>query len=350
MRGFKGLTLLPESSLREAIAVIDRGVLQIALIATNGNRLLGTVTDGDIRRAIIRGLPLETPVSQIMNGEFTAVRPETFIQEVLNLMQARGLKQIPVLNSEGRLMGLHVLQDLIGIVELPNWVVIMAGGQGRRLHSLTERVPKPMLAVGERPLLDRTVAQLIAQGFRTIFLAVHYLGDQIQSYFGDGRKFGCEIKYLAETAPLGTGGALSLLPEKPAHSLLVINGDLLTEVNYVALLDYHVQNKCAATLCVREFKYQVPYGVVEVDHHLVLDVEEKPTQQFLINAGIYILEPGVLSLIPRNAKYELPKLISELRRQGKSVGAFPVREYWVDIGRQEDYEQVQGHFNAGSPS
>lgn len=319
--------------------VIDRGVMEIALVIDEQERLLGTVTDGDIRRAILCGLALETPVSEVMNRHFTAVGAEVSPKEVLSLMVARSLKQIPVLAPEGRLLGLHVLPDLIGgVSERSHWAVIMAGGEGRRLRPLTEAVPKPMLPVGNQSILERIITQLVAHGFRRIFLAINYLGFKIEEYCGDGRRFGCRIDYLRESRPLGTAGPLSLLPEHPEHAVLVANGDLVTELNFSALMDYHTQQKHAATLCVREFAYQVPYGVVQVNGQQVISIEEKPLRRFLINAGIYVIEPEALALVPQGAEFNMPDLLETLKARGEAVGAFPIREYWLDIGRLEDYQ------------
>lgn len=339
MRSCDKLTIGPQTSLREVMAVIDQGAVEIALVVDGEGRLVATVTDGDVRRAILRGLALEAPVAEVSNRQFTAVGPDAASKEVLTLMLARSIKQVPVLSSDGQVLGLHVLPDLIGgVSERSQWAVVMAGGEGQRMRPLTENVPKPMLRVGNQLILGRIITQLVAYGFRRIFLSINYLGFKIEEHFGDGRRFGCTIEYLRESRPLGTAGALSLLPEYPTDSLLVTNGDLVTELNFSALMDYHVQQKHTATLCVREFNYQVPFGVVKVNKYRVASMEEKPLQRFLINAGIYVLEPELLSLIPRDTQYHMPNLLETASAAGKIVGAFPIREYWLDIGRLEDYK------------
>ncbi len=321
------------------MTIIDRGSEEIALVVDSQGCLIGTVTDGDIRRAILRGVGLESRVTEVMNPHCTVVGAEVSPKEVLTLMRARSLKQIPVTAPDGRLFGLHVWRDLVEpIVERPNWAVVMAGGEGQRLRPLTENLPKPMLQVGREPVLERIVVQLVAHGFHRIFLSVNYLGEKIEEYFADGRRFGCSIGYLREARPLGTVGALSLLPGRPDCALLVANGDLVTELNFSALMDYHTQQGHDATLCVREFSYQVPYGVVNLNRYRVVDMQEKPVQRFLINAGIYVLEAGLLGMIPPSVEYHMPKLLELASAAGKVVGAFPIREEWLDIGRLEDYE------------
>lgn len=350
MVDFRKVLVSPGATLRETMAAIDQGAVEIALVADEQGRLLGTVSDGDIRRALLRGLSQDVQISQVMNTHFTSVRPDAQVEEVLNLMQARSIKHIPVIDSECRLIGLHLLQDLIEVKERPNWVVIMAGGRGLRLRPLTESVPKPMLTVNGQPLLERTVTQLVAHGFRRLFLSICYLGNQIQEHFEDGKRFGCRIDYLKEEKPLGTGGALSLLPERPKGSLLVINGDLLTNTNFTGLMDYHSNYENAVTLCVKELIYEIPYGVVGVNGHNVIDLQEKPTQRFFVNAGIYVLEPHAVDLVPRNEEYSLPQLVDAVRKKGEAVGAYPIREEWVDIGRLEDYRRVQMQLGEGDKS
>jgi dTDP-glucose pyrophosphorylase len=316
---------------------IDRGRLGIALVVDADGRLLGTVTDGDLRRAILRGVALDAAIDRVMNRDFTAVGRDATVSSVLELMRVRSIRQIPVLDAGGCMIALYFLPDLVEPSTRPNWAVIMAGGEGRRLRPLTEETPKPMLPVGERPLLENTVALLVSHGFRHLFISIHHLGDQIQTHFGDGEKFGCHIAYLRERKPLGTAGALSLLPERPRDPLLVVNGDLLTDVNLSALMDYHVETGCAATQCVREYVFQIPFGVVRCEEGQVIGVEEKPLQRLLINAGIYVLSPALLKLVPVDHEISMPDLLAQARREGYRVAAFPIRERWIDIGRPEDY-------------
>lgn len=326
------------------MAVMDRGAMEIVLVVEEG-RLLGTITDGDIRRALLGSATLESRTGDVMNRHFSAAELSTPLEGILQLMLARSIKQIPVVDPRGRVLGLYLLQDLVETRPArPNWAVVMAGGRGRRLEPLTQSTPKPMLNVGDQPLLHHIIDQLVGYGFRHLFIALHYLGDQIEDYFGDGGRFGCSIRYLREDHPLGTAGALSLLPETPHDPLLVVNGDLVTDINYSALLDFHKQQEHDATLCVREFQYRVPYGVVALDRTRVIGIEEKPLHRFHISAGISVLNPAVLSHLSTGGPVQMPDLLETARRAGLCVGAFPVQEYWLDMGQMEDYLKVRQQF------
>lgn len=340
MRDCRDLCVTPETELQQVLAVIDRGAVEIVLIADATGRLLGTLTDGDVRRALLRGLPLSVAVAEVMNPRFVSVGSDAAADQIVALMQARGIYQVPVVDGEGRLLGLHILRDLIGPEPRRNWAVIMAGGEGRRLWPITKYLPKPMLMVGGRPLVERLVTQLTACGFQTIFVSIGYLSHQIETHLGDGTQWGCQIRYLKEDRPLGTGGSLTLLPSPPDAPIVVVNGDLLTEVNFAALLDYHDQQQHLLTMCVKEFAYQVPYGVVKLDGRRIAALDEKPTQRYLVNAGIYALSPSTLEMIPKGVEYDLPNLVAALLRNNDSVGALSITEFWSDIGRPEDYDRL----------
>jgi NDP-sugar pyrophosphorylase family protein len=281
-----------------------------------------------------------------MNPHYSSVETNTSPDQILQRMLARSIKQMPVMDSRGRVLGLYLLQDLVDMEPLvrPNWAVLMAGGRGQRLEPLTNSTPKPMLTVGDQPVLHRIVDRLVGHGFRELFISIHYLGDQIAAYFQDGHAFGCRIRYLKETEPLGTAGALTLLPERPSDPLLVVNGDLLTELNFSALLDFHLQQRHDATLCVRHYNYRIPYGVVALDQARIMGIEEKPLQRFFINAGITVLNPDLLPSPSRPRAVHMPDLLEEARRAGRTIGAFPIQEYWLDMGQMEDYMRAQQEF------
>lgn len=335
------LRVAPEASVKHTMAVIDQARLGIALVVDADDRLLGTVTDGDVRRAILRGVGLDAPVREVMATRFTVLEEGASDQDALETMQAHQVGQVPALDREGRVRGIFALPDLLAGETRPNWVVVMAGGQGQRLRPLTNDLPKPMLPVGEQPLLEIAVRRLVSHGLRELFLSVHYLGLRIEEHFGDGSAFGCHIRYLREPQPLGTGGALALLPERPRHPLLVINGDLITDLNFSAMLGAHARHGGAATMCVREYTHEIPYGVVRVADDQVAGLEEKPVRRELINAGIYVLDPALLDLVPRGEAYTLTRLIEDAMARGGSVVPFVVHERWLDIGRPGDYEQVR---------
>lgn len=332
-----------DSTIIETLKIIDEQALQIALVVDATGRLLGTVTDGDVRRAILHGISFDEPVNRIMNQQPKTVKIDESRDAVLFIMKRYQLKHIPVIDHNGFIVSLEVLNDMIGEIR-ENPVVLMAGGLGTRLGELTQDCPKPLLKVGDKPILETILQNLIEYGFYKFYLSVNYKAEMIEQYFGDGSKWGVDIRYIRENKRLGTAGPLSLLPEKPAHPLVVMNGDLLTKVNFKHLLDFHTGHKSQATMCVREYKFQVPYGVVQLDQHRLIGIVEKPTQQFFVSAGVYVLEPDALKLIPQRKFFDMPTLFNKLVRQKRETAAFPIREYWLDIGHLCDFERANGEF------
>ena len=335
-----------QASLREVMACIDRGAKGIALVLNEQRRLVATLTDGDLRRAVLAGLSLELPVANLLEklraqGKSHPVTlPQGSGKEaILEEMKVRAVRQIPLVDDQARVMELAVLDDLVGERHGPVHAVVMAGGFGTRLMPLTASTPKPMLPVGEQPLIERLVQQLKQAGIARVNISTHYKGDQISAHFGKGEAFGIEVECVSEQHPLGTAGALSLV--RGDEPLLVINGDILTSLDFRAFLDFHFEQAAAMTVAVREYSFDVPYGVVETDGLNVTAVTEKPTVKFFVNAGIYLLSPSARGLIPSAQRFDMPQLIDVLVRAGRKVISFPVWEYWLDIGRQEDYERAQ---------
>lgn len=332
----------PEGTLRDALRSLDVSGLEIALAVDKGGILIGILTDGDIRRALLKGADLDSPLSPFIQKGFTYVTGGAGRTEVLDLMQARGISQIPTLDDDKRLIGLHTLHDILGAVERENWAVIMAGGRGERLRPLTDTLPKPMLRIAGRPILERIILHLVGFGIRRIYLSVNYMADMIKSYFGDGKALGCLIQYLKEAKPLGTGGALSLLPEKPVLPFLVLNGDLLTQFDAGRMLAFHEGGGHMATVAVHEYVHTVPYGVVEVDDGRIRGLREKPAEMWHVNAGIYALNPALLDRVPQDTFFPLPSLVEECLDKGESVGAFRIEEDWLDVGKPQDLKVARG--------
>ncbi len=314
--------------------------MQIALVVDGDNHLLGTVTDGDVRRGILRGVALNETVDKIMNPNPSVCREDDAREAILTRMEIRNLRHMPVVDKAGRVVRLETHDELLAPKERDNLVVLMAGGLGVRLRPLTENCPKPMLKIGGRPILETILLNFIEYGFRRFYLSVNYMSEAITEYFGDGSRWGVDIRYLRESQKLGTAGALSLLPERPNSPILVMNGDLLTKVNFTQLVDFHGAHRSKATMCVREYDFQVPYGVVKMDHHSITAIEEKPVQTFFVNAGIYMLEPEILDMIPKSDFFDMPTLFDRLIADRSKTIAFPVREYWLDIGHVEDFERA----------
>lgn len=340
MNNFNEVCVFQTTQVLDAIKVLESSSLQIVLVVDELRRLKGTVTDGDIRRGILNGVSMDVQVSRVMNPRPTTCSPHASQAEVLELMRHRQLAHVPRVDADGCVVGLETLANLVERTALDNWIVLMAGGRGTRLRPLTETTPKPMLPVGGRPLLEIIVSSLVGQGFTRIFLAVNYKSEMLRGHFGDGGRFGASIEYLEEKDELGTAGGLTLLEERPTAPLIIMNADVLTSVDFRHLLAFHHEHGADATMCVREYSLQIPYGIVEVDGHRFAGIEEKPAHQYFINGGIYVLEPHTLDLLPRGKRSDMPTLFDELRRRNRPVSVFPVREYWLDVGRLEDLHRA----------
>ena len=341
---WKNVIITTDTPIVNAIEIIDRAGLHIALVVNENGRLLGTVTDGDIRRAILKHLSLDEAVTKVMNPAPSFVYRNQSRESVILLMKNKKLHQIPVLDEEHRVVGLEIADELLTPPPRDNWVILMAGGLGRRLAPLTESCPKPLLKVGDKPLLETILEGFIEQGFSHFYISVNYKAETIIKHFGNGSRWAAEIEYLHESKPLGTAGALGLLPAKPEKPLLLMNGDILTKINYGKLLDFHKKNLTDATICVKEHNIQIPYGVVTIQKNKLLKIEEKPLQRFFINAGLYVFNPSVLDYVPANSYLDIPVLLRTLLDQGKNIAVFPIREYWIDIGRFDDYERANNDF------
>ena len=340
------LLLGPNCTIPEAIAQLDIGRVGIILILDQSGRLEGTVTDGDIRRAILNGNDLEGSIDKLLGlkGGSAYAKPITALvgtseSQLLATLQEHKILHLPIVDFQAKVVDLVTLSDLVPSQGLGLNAVVMAGGQGSRLRPLTEDVPKPMLPVGNRPLLELIIDQLRDSGVGHINVSVHHKSEKIIDHFGDGTNFGVSISYLTEDQPLGTVGALGLMGS-PRETMLVINGDILTKIDFKAMLAYHRENDSDLTVAVQSHEIQVPYGVIECQDTWVDRVVEKPLLKFFINAGIYLLEPIVMDLIPHGKPYDMTDLIQQLLTDGKSVAAFPVIEYWADVGRHEDYQRV----------
>lgn len=328
-------------TLRDAALAVGAGRLGIALVLDAEGRLEGTVTDGDIRRAILENAALGDSVTRCIRKKFCSVSPQTGRAEVLDLMHALGISQIPVLDESGKVLGLHTMRGISGVDEKPNMAVIMAGGRGSRLGELTQKTPKPMLKVAGRPILERLILHLVGHGIRKIYLSVHYLAGVIEDHFGDGKTLGCRIEYLREEEPLGTGGCLSLLPETPAQDILVCNGDLVTQVDFDAMLRFHTGGKFAATVGASPYTHTIPFGVLRRNGEHLQSIEEKPVLAHEINAGVYVLSPEVVAGIPKRF-FPITEAISSLLEKQQSVGIYSIEDDWIDVGEREQLKKARG--------
>lgn len=346
------LTRTPAHSIRDAMLCLERNGLGIVVVVDEHERVVGVVSDGDLRRAILAHHRLEDPLGPIMHTEFVAAQAGTPDAHQLALLRAHGLEQLPLLRADGRLAALRHISEFVphAPVEIapdpgPLHVVILAGGQGMRLRPLTERTPKPMLPVGDRPLLETVIRKLVAAELCRITIAVHYLADQIAEHFGDGERFGAEIDYLHETSPLGTAGAVALAAPRGGGAVLVMNADILTTLNFNELIADHRRRANAMSIALVPMDITIPYGVCTLEEHRVTRITEKPSSRYFANAGIYVVEPAALRFIPHGERYDMPALATRCIEQGLSVGGFPVLEFWRDIGRPADLEAANLEFS-----
>ncbi|MFA5462070.1 MAG: nucleotidyltransferase family protein [Sulfurimonas sp.] len=344
MKNIENIKLKPTATIKEALTIIDNGAMQIALIVDEKDRLLGTLTDGDIRRGLLKGLDLNSAIESIIFKTPTIAKISDTKEDILKIALSKKLHQIPIVDEGGKIIGIQEIEELIKPKEKTNKVILMVGGLGTRLRPLTENTPKPMLKVGDKPILQTIVEKFVEYGYTNIVMCVNYKSHVIQNYFGDGSEFGVIIEYIFEEQRMGTAGALSLLKEKPNEAFFVMNGDLIANINFEHFHDYHMASDAMGTMCVREYDFQVPYGVVNIENSKILSIEEKPTHKFFVSAGIYMLSPKILEYIPENQFYDMPTLFEKLISESKNVVSFPLREYWLDIGRIEEFERANQEY------
>jgi dTDP-glucose pyrophosphorylase/CBS domain-containing protein len=346
-RELADLLIGADATVREAMACIDRNRQGIALVVDGDGRLTGTITDGDARRAMLADVPLDAHVAVLLERQASAEqnRPVPLtapvgspVAELIVLMRRYEVRQIPLVDADGRPEDIVLLHELVDVEGPPLRAVVMAGGLGTRLGELTADTPKPMLPVGDRPLLERIIEQLRDAGIRHVNLTTHYRADVIADHFGDGSDHGVEIEYVSEQEPLGTAGALGLV--EGDQPILVMNGDILTRVDFRAMQRFHEEHGADMTVAVRPYRAEVPYGLVELDGSRISGIEEKPLVRGFVNAGIYLIDPGVRAFVERDERLDMPQLIERLLANGRAVVGFPLREYWLDIGRPADYERA----------
>lgn len=342
---WRDIAVTPGSSLKAALQRLDESGLQITLVVDEQERLLGTLTDGDIRRALLRDVSLSALVTEAMNSSpITGLESEHLVAWRQKL-QGRALRHLPVVNEDGKIVGLYFDRP-VAMAGLPYPVVLMLGGLGTRLRPLTQTVPKPMLKVGNRPILEHILETLVSQGFTEFYFCINYLGHMIRDHFGDGSSWGVRIHYVEESKRMGTAGALSLLPHSMHTPFLVMNGDLLTKVDFKALMEFHQQQRAVASVCMREHEHQVPYGVIELEGDSVQRIVEKPLHRYWVSAGMYALSPQALSYVPAGEFFDMPELLDKLIADQQGVAGFRLQDYWLDIGQMPDFEQAQTDFDA----
>ncbi|MBB1428509.1 CBS domain-containing protein [Shewanella sp. SG44-2] len=338
---WKNILVSPDTNIQEVLQVLNKEAMQLVLVVDDNHKLLGTVTDGDIRRALINSIALSAPVSDIMFTTPTTATVSTTKASLLALMQNNGINSIPILTDD-KVVGVETLQHVMKKTQHQNPILIMAGGYGTRLRPLTDNCPKPMLYIGDKPILETVIISFINSGFVNFYISTHFMPEKIQSHFGDGSQWGVNIHYVHEDSPLGTGGALGLLPQDmPDLPIIMMNGDVLTKVNFERLLEFHIDNAAHATMCVRKYDYQIPYGVINNEGNKIISMVEKPTQRFFVNAGIYVVSQALACSVPVDHIIDMPTLLEQYIAKQKDVLMFPIHEYWLDIGRMDDFNRAQ---------
>jgi len=345
MKDIQKIKLDVNSTIREALEIIDAGAVKFAIVVDDEDKLVGALSDGDIRRAFLNGKNLEDTIESVYFKEPTVVSINNTKEEIINLCTSKKIYQIPVVDNDGRVVSIDLLDELLKPEIHNNKVVLMVGGLGTRLRPLTDTTPKPMLHVGGKPILQTIVEKFVSYGFVNIVMCVGYKSNIIQDFFEDGSKFGAHIEYVLEEKRMGTAGALTLLETKPSEPFFVMNGDLLTNVNFEHLLEFHLSNNAMASMCVREYDVQVPYGVVNIGDGRITSIEEKPVHKFFVSAGIYMLNTECIKMIPENEFYDMPTLFENLIEMDQVTTSFPLREYWLDIGRMEEYEKANREYH-----
>jgi dTDP-glucose pyrophosphorylase len=328
------------STIKDAIRSLNESATKIVLVIEDDEILVGTLTDGDIRRGLLKGIGLDSPVGLIVHQDALVVSPQMNREAALDLMQANVINALPVVAENRRVVGLHLLNELLLPARRSNVMVIMAGGLGTRLKPYTENCPKPLLPIGGKPMLEHIIERARSEGFRHFVLAVYYLGHMIEEHFGDGSLWDVEIEYLREQSPLGTAGALSLLKDVKGIPFVVTNGDVLTDIRYSELLDFHCQHQAVATMAVRQYEWQHPFGVVKIKGVDMVGFEEKPVTRSHINAGVYVLEPMVLDFLANSGHCDMPTLFARIQEVGRRTIVYPMHEPWLDVGRPDDLRQA----------
>lgn len=328
------------ATMQQAIHNLNQVGIKIVLVVNEAGELEGTISDGDIRRGLLKGLDLNSPIASVIHRNPLVVPPEMVRETVMHLMVVNKIHQIPVVDDNNHVVALHLWDEIATPPVRPNLMVIMAGGKGTRLLPHTESCPKPLLPVAGKPMLEHIIERAKLEGFTHFVLAIHYLGHMIESHFGNGERMGVRIDYLREQSPLGTAGALGLLNPRPEIPFVVTNGDVITDIRYGELLDFHIFHDAAATMAVRVHEWQHPFGVVQTQGVEIIGFEEKPVARSHINAGVYALEPDALNALSADTHCDMPTLFERLQSKAKRTVAYPMHEPWLDVGRADDLSRA----------
>ena len=337
-----GQAILPaNATIGQVIRNLDKTAIKIVMVVSDTGVLEGTISDGDIRRGLLKGLDMNSSIANVIHRNALVVPPEMGRELVIQLMVANKIQQVPVVDEQHHVVGLHLWNEITTPLTRHNLMVIMAGGIGTRLRPHTENCPKPLLSVAGKPMLEHIIERAKLEGFKHFVLAIHYLGHMIETHFGNGERLGVQIDYLREESPLGTAGALSLFNPLPDAPFVVTNGDVITDIRYGELLDFHSRHSATATMAVRVHEWQHPFGVVQTQGIEIVGFEEKPVARSHINAGVYVLDPAALSVLTSDSHCDMPTLFERLQAKAQRTVAYPMHEPWLDVGRADDLAAVR---------
>jgi dTDP-glucose pyrophosphorylase len=344
MKNIDKIKISPNATIKQALKTLTIGAIKIAIVVDKNNKLIGTLTDGDIRRGFLRGLNINSSVKSIIFKKPIVVKDTYSREKLIKIALLKKIYQIPIVDKNGKVKGIHIISELIESKNKSNKVVIMAGGMGTRLRPLTNNIPKPMLKVGNKPILQTIVEKFKKDGYKNFIICVNYKSNIIKNFFSDGKKFGVKIEYIEENKRMGTAGALSLIKVKPKKPFFVINGDLLTNLDFNKLIDFHYDQNSKATMCISEYNIESPYGEVKLNNENIVSIEEKPTHKFFVNAGVYVLDPSCIDLVPKKF-FDMTSLFQKIIINKDKAISFPIGEYWLDIGRLNDYKKANLEYN-----
>lgn len=344
MKSIDKLKISSDSTIKQALKIISQGAIHIAIVVDKKENFIGTLSDGDIRRGFLKGFNLNSPIKSLISKKPIFVNKSETREKLLKIALSKKIYQIPVVDNSSKVIGIHVLDELIKYKDKSNKIVIMAGGKGMRLRPLTKNIPKPMLKVGDKPILQTLIEKFRESGYKNFVICVNYKSKIIKDFFSDGKKFGVKIEYIHEKSRMGTAGALSLFKHKPTELFFVINGDLLTNLDFEKLLNFHYEHNSEATMSVREYNIESPYGEVKLDNEKIIAIQEKPKHKYFVNAGVYVLNPKCINLIPKKY-FDMPSLFKKMLLKNKKIVSFPLGEYWLDIGKFNDYKKANIEFD-----
>jgi len=340
LKNWKDYLLNKDATIRDAIAILEKN--QCSVIVDTNEKLLGMVTDRDIRKALLNKISIDTSVSKVMKKNPTTLSFPLKPEEIRKKLGQKTFKQFPVVDLQNKIVGIHTNFELLNF-KFPNPIVLMAGGLGSRLSPLTDSCPKPLLKIGRKTVMETIIESFIEHGFNNFYISVNFQSEMIENFFQDGRQWGISIQYLREKEALGTAGSLALIENIIKSPLIVMNADLLTKLNFRKLLEFHKEHSSPVTMCIREYDFQIPYGVVKTNGSFASELEEKPVKKYFVNAGVYVINPEILNIIPKNKFYNMTDLVKPLLEK-KLVASFPIHEYWIDIGKLEDFKQADGEY------